>query len=87
MTMPNDSSPVSFRLSNEERKLLDAVAHYMGETLSHFIRRSALSVAQGIVDKNSPEVVLVGYKKMLARRAEWDTDQVAGFEQQLRRSE
>ncbi|MGQ0840440.1 type II toxin -antitoxin system TacA 1-like antitoxin [Actinokineospora sp.] len=84
--MPNDSSPVSFRISNEERALLEAVAHYMGETLSNFIRRSAVTLAQSIVDNDSPDVVLKGYREMLARKASWDSDQLAGLERQLQRS-
>lgn len=81
--MPNDSSPVSFRISSEERALLEAVAHYMGETLSNFIRRSAVTLAQSIVDRETPEVVLTSYREMLQRRANLGMDQLAGLEKQL----
>jgi hypothetical protein len=81
--MPNDSSPVSFRISTEERALLEAVAHYMGETLSNFIRRSAVTLAKNIVDRETPEVVLTGYREMLARRSTWGKEQLADLEKQL----
>lgn len=82
--MPNDSSPVSFRISSEERELLEAVAHYMGETLSSFIRRSAVILAQSILEQETPEVVLNEYREVRARRSNWGKEQLLGLEKQLR---
>jgi uncharacterized protein (DUF1778 family) len=66
--MGKGSSPVSFRISDSERALLEAVSYYMGDTLSDFIRRSAVTLAQTIVDRDTPEVVIGDYKQMLKRR-------------------
>jgi uncharacterized protein (DUF1778 family) len=58
--MPADSSPATFRISPDERVLLEAVAHYTGKTLSAFVREAALDVARAVVDDVGPETVLEG---------------------------
>ena len=55
-----DSSPATFRVSPEERYLLEAVAHYNGMTLSRFVREAALNLARGVVLDVGIETVLEG---------------------------
>jgi uncharacterized protein (DUF1778 family) len=55
-----DSSPATFRVSPEERYLLEAVAHYTGKTMSAFVREAALVLARKVVDDAGPEAVLEG---------------------------
>ena len=66
--MPGDSSVVTFRLSVEERDLLEAVAHYSGETLSSFIRLTALVAAREILTEVGPEAVIRGDENFEAQR-------------------
>ncbi|MGH3785244.1 MAG: DUF1778 domain-containing protein [Pseudonocardiaceae bacterium] len=66
--MPGDSSIVTFRLSVEERDLLEAVAHYSGETLSAFVRFTMLSVARDILREVGPEAVTQGDENFEAQR-------------------
>jgi hypothetical protein len=55
-----DSSPATFRVSPEERYLLEAVAHYTGKTMSAFVREAALAVARSVVADVGSEAVLEG---------------------------
>jgi len=63
-----DSSPATFRVSPEERYLLEAVAHYTGKSMSAFVRDAALVLARKVVDDAGPEAVLEGDRSG-ARRA------------------
>lgn len=55
-----DTSPATFRVSPEERYLLEAVAHYTGKTMSAFVREAALGVARSVVSDVGSEAVLEG---------------------------
>ncbi len=66
--MPGDSSIVTFRLPIEERNLLEAVAHYSGETLSSFVRFTALAAAREILRQAGPEAVVQGDENFEAQR-------------------
>jgi uncharacterized protein (DUF1778 family) len=65
--MPGDSSFVTFRLPAEERDLLEAVAHYSGETLASFVRFTALAVAHEILREVGPEAVTKGHENFEAQ--------------------
>ena len=58
--MPDDSSPITFRATPEERDLLRAVANYRGESLSAFLRNSALNAARRLLADVGPEVIIEG---------------------------
>lgn len=66
--MPGDSSIVTFRLPVEERDLLEAVAHYSGETLSSFVRFTALAAAREVLKEVGPEAVTQGDQNFEAQR-------------------
>lgn len=66
--MPGDSSIVTFRLPVEERDLLEAVAHYSGETLSSFVRFTALAAAREVLREVGPEAVMKGDENFEAQR-------------------
>ena len=55
-----DTSPATFRVSPEERYLLEAVAHYTGKSMSAFVREAALGVARSVVADVGSEAVLEG---------------------------
>ena len=58
-----ESSPATFRVSPEERYLLEAVAHYSGMTLSKFVREAALTLARSVVEDAGAEAVLEGDRR------------------------
>jgi hypothetical protein len=66
--MPGDSSTVTFRLTDAERDLLEAVAHYSGETLSGFVRFTALTAAREVLKEVGPEAVTQGDENFEAQR-------------------
>lgn len=47
--MAKSASPLSVRMSEDERRLLDAVAVYLGSSVSEFVRRMAVDGAAAIV--------------------------------------
>lgn len=61
--MPADSSVINFRVTTEERDLLRAVANFRGETLSSFIKASALASARRQLAEVGPEAVMEGDRK------------------------
>lgn len=56
--MPKDTSPVCFRLSPEDRQLVEMVAAYQGESVSTFVRGVVLTAAARIVDENGGEKIV-----------------------------
>jgi uncharacterized protein (DUF1778 family) len=76
---------VSVRIPAEEREIIEAVAHYMGESLSNFIRRTAVTVAQGIVDKHSWDKVVAPYRATVARHDQREATVLEGMEAELTR--
>lgn len=67
--MASDVSPICFRVTADERNLLDAVAYYQGETLSAFVRNAVIDFAREVLDKEGREAVLATFKDVEARRA------------------
>jgi len=57
--MPRDSaSPVSFRLSAEDRRLIEMVAAYHDQSVSDFIRRVVVESARAVLEREGPDKVL-----------------------------
>lgn len=79
--MPSNSSPVCFRLGTEERKLMEAVARFQGESLSAFVRGAAIATANAIVRKHGPEAILAVARTSAAHSAEEARAQVEDLEQ------
>ena len=70
--MAKDSSPICFRVSEEERTKLEAAASYVGESLSAFMRHASVGVAEGVMeDGGGVEAVIARYKEIRRRRAEF----------------
>lgn len=70
--MVNDTSPICFRVSNEERKILVAVAMYVGESLSAFMRHAAVETAQEVMEQaGGGEAVLRHYDEVQRRREDF----------------
>ncbi len=55
-----DTSPATFRVSREERYILESVAHYQDQTLSAFVREAALDLAHDILNEAGVDAVLAG---------------------------
>jgi len=57
--MPGETaSPVSFRLSAEDRRLVEAVAAYRGQSLSDFVRSVVLEAAATVVRTTGRDEIL-----------------------------
>lgn len=80
--MAKDSSPICFRVEFEDRILLEAVARYVGESMSTFVRRSAVDVARSLVDDEGAEV-LRSFREMLLRRSDRGSEQMVRASEQL----
>lgn len=55
-------SPICFRLNSRERGMLEAVAASQGVTLSAFVRRAALDVADALL-QDEGDVILSRYEE------------------------
>jgi uncharacterized protein (DUF1778 family) len=56
--MAKDTSPVCFRLPPDERRMLEAVAAYAGQSVSDFIRRTVVAGAVSILDENGIDKIM-----------------------------
>jgi hypothetical protein len=74
--MANESSPICLRVPLDERRLLEVVAQYQGQTLSAFIRNAAVRVAQGIVDQQGAEAVFKKFETLETRKAAEVTERI-----------
>ncbi len=52
------ASPVSFRLSSEDRQLVETVAAYRNQTLSDFVRSVVVEFAESIVQAEGRDKIL-----------------------------
>ena len=69
--MPRESvSPVSFRLSAEDRRLVEIVAAYYELSLSDFIRRAVVDAARDVLDREGADKVLEVIRESNSRLAE-----------------
>lgn len=70
--MPLDSSPICFRVSEDERVKLEAAASYVGESLSAFMRRAAIDTAEQVMrDGGGVDAVVQRYHAIKRRRAQF----------------
>ncbi len=67
--MAKEPSPVGFRVTTEERALLNDVAEYQGMTVSEFLRICTLDVAKGIRDDVGAQALKSELEETRARRA------------------
>lgn len=66
--MPSDSSLINFRVPVADHDLLRAVANYRGESLSAFVRESALSSARQLLADVGPEAIMEGDREHESQR-------------------
>ena len=70
--MAKDSSPICFRVSEEERAKLEAAASYVGESLSAFMRQAAVETADEIMRAaGGADAVMQRYHEIQQRRAQF----------------
>jgi uncharacterized protein (DUF1778 family) len=68
--MPKESTPVCFRVSDDDRVKLEAAASYLGESLSAFVRQAALRYAEEVMkDGGGVDAVVERYHEIRRRRA------------------
>jgi len=53
--MPKDSTPICFRVSDEERMKLEAAAFHLGQSLSAFMRHAAVRAAEDVMKAGGGE--------------------------------
>ncbi len=68
-SMPRSASPICFRLSDEERDLVTAVAEYQGLTVSELVRTVALQFSDRFVERQGREAVMREYHEAQRRRS------------------
>ena len=56
--MAKDTSPVCFRLAPEQRRIIEVVAAYTNQSVSDFLRQSALATAAAIVEDNGIDKIM-----------------------------
>jgi hypothetical protein len=66
--VPSESHMITLRVSGEDHDRLRAVANYNGESLSSFIRRSALASANQVIDDVGLDAVLEGDRTYESQR-------------------
>lgn len=66
--MPADSSLITFRVSPEDHDLLRAVAHYSAESVSAFVRESALASARQVLADVGADTVMEGVRTQELQR-------------------
>ena len=64
-----DSQMITLRVSPKDHDTLRAVANYCNESLSAFVRASALASAEQIIHERGWEAVLEGDRTVESRRA------------------
>jgi len=70
--MPKDSTPICFRVSAEERIMLEAAASYVGESLSAFMRLAAVQEAEKVMEEGGGvDAVVERLHKIRRRRDEF----------------
>ncbi len=55
---PDSASPVSFRLSAEDRRLVEVVAAFREQSVSEFMRRVVVESARAILEREGADKVL-----------------------------
>jgi len=57
--MPRESAlPVSFRLPADDRRLVELIAAYQGQSVSDFVRRVVVEAAREMLEREGPDKVL-----------------------------
>jgi uncharacterized protein (DUF1778 family) len=56
--MAKDTSPVCFRLAPEQRRMVEAVAAYSGQSVSDFIRAAVVAAAGAILEDNGVDKIM-----------------------------
>jgi uncharacterized protein (DUF1778 family) len=56
--MAKETSPVCFRLAPDQRRIIEVVAAYTNQSVSDFLRQSALSMATAIIEENGIDKIM-----------------------------
>jgi uncharacterized protein (DUF1778 family) len=56
--MAKETSPVCFRLAPDQRRIIEVVAAYTNQSVSDFLRQSALSMATAIIEDNGIDKIM-----------------------------
>lgn len=80
--MPKDTSPVCFRLTPEDRQLVEMVAAYMEQSMSTFLRTVVVGTASQIVAEHGGEKIV---QELHERNERMGEEQRRAFEETARR--
>jgi uncharacterized protein (DUF1778 family) len=56
--MAKESSPLCFRVTSEERRLVETVAAFLDQTVSEFARSALIEAASKIVEAEGPDKIV-----------------------------
>lgn len=68
--MPKESTPICFRVSDEDRVVLEAAAFHLNLSLSEFVRSTALGEAGAVMQASGDEEAVLQQYRDAQRRGE-----------------
>ena len=68
--MAKDSTPICFRVSDDDRMKLEAAAFHLNQSLSAFMRHAAVRAAEHIMEAGGGEAAIRGQHLDARRRGE-----------------
>lgn len=80
--MPKDTSPVCFRLTPEDRQLVEMVAAYTEQSVSTFLRNVVVGTASRIVAEHGADKIV---QELHERNERMGAEQRRAFEETARR--
>jgi uncharacterized protein (DUF1778 family) len=81
--MAKDTSPLCFRLSPDDRRLVEMVAAYMGQSVSDFIRSIVVGAASRVVADHGPDKIV---RELDERNQKMSDERRQVFEETARRA-
>jgi len=75
-----NTTPICFRVPADERLLLEAVASYQGQSLSGFVRKCVVAVANGIVAREGADSVIQSFKHSKVEEADRAAERAVALE-------
>lgn len=70
------TTPICFRVSESDRALLEAIALSQGESLSTFVRRTAVHVARSMIERDGADAIFSRAEEKQRRNAQQELDEV-----------
>lgn len=78
--MARESSPICFRLSAQDKRLVEIVAQHLNMSVSEYIRTCVLDVATSIIERDGSEAVRSELEKKAAEEFDRKKSQIGALE-------